>query len=63
MGGRRITGLKARVARECCISRGAKWVKSHSGGIKLEKFDQKVTVLVGVGSPKAGTRQGEQLQE
>ena len=31
MGGRRIKSLKARVGRECCISRGGQMGKKHSG--------------------------------
>ena len=33
MGGKRIRGLKARVGRECFISRRARWTRLSSGGI------------------------------
>ena len=33
MGGKRIGGLKARVGRECSISKEARWVRLNSGGI------------------------------
>ena len=61
MGGRGIKGLKARVGRECCISRGGNRPSSTVEEYKLEK-SEKDTVLVSVGSPEeAGTQQGGQL--
>ena len=63
MGKRGIGGLKARVGRECCISRrGPDGPSSTVEVYKLEK-PEGVTVLVGVGSPEAGMQQKEQLQE
>ena len=60
MGGKGIKGLKARVERECCISRGG--TRMNSGAYKLEESEEEVTELVGVGSPeKAGMQQGEAL--
>ena len=52
MGGRGIKDLKARVGRECCISRGGSdcTVKVY----KLEESEKEVTVLF---PEKAGTQQ------
>ena len=65
MGGKRIESLKVRVGCKCCNS------KRRSDGpdravevYQLEEFEEKVTVMVGVGSPKkAGTLQGGKLLE
>ena len=38
MGGRGIRNLKARVGRECCFRRGARWGRLNSGGIQAGEF-------------------------
>ena len=59
MGRRGIKGLKARVGRECCISRegGPDWIVKVC---KLEESEKEVTVLH---PEKAGTQQRGQLQK
>ena len=50
MGGRWIGDLKVRVGRQCCISRGRPDGPSITVEVyQLEEFEEKVTVLVGVG--------------
>ena len=58
MGGGRIRGLKARVGRKCCISRGE--AKLTVEVYKLENSEKEVTVL---SSEKVGTQHGGKLQE
>ena len=52
MGGMGTRGLKARVGCECCISR-------REPDWAVEVFEEEVTVLVGVGSPKKQGRSRE----
>ena len=62
---RGIRGLKARVGRECCINTSGQMGKvAYWKYVYLEEWEEEDTVLVGVELPeKAGTQQGEQLQE
>ena len=47
---------------ECCIGRGGPGGLSWTVDVcKLEEPEKEVTVLVGVGSPEAGTQQRGQI--
>ena len=65
MGGRRLRGLKTRVERERCISRGGtRWARLNSGVIQAGGVRGESHSFGRCGSSsEAGTQQGGQLQE